>query len=71
MKMSNNTCSDIPPTNPDAGDLWYNTSDNNFYVFDQGIWDPVMDEDTVFNLIVQDEDEDDPIKAHDRAMSII
>lgn len=67
----NHYCSPTPPKNPKAGDLWYNTNDNEFYVMDDANrWIAVDDDGLVTDIIIHD-DLDDPYKAYDRAMGII
>ena len=69
--MSNNTCSDKPPKKASAGDLWYNTTDNEFYVFDENLtWVIIDNKDEITEIIMKDDD-DDPVKAYDRAMGVI
>lgn len=68
----NNSCNDIPPYAPEPGDLWYNTSDNNFYVFENNMkWVMVDDSTIVFDILLNKSIKEDPIKAYDRAMGII
>ena len=68
----NNICGPIPPTSPSPGDLWYNTSDNEFYVFDDARrWITVDNDDLVTNIIMHDDVADDPYKAYERAMGVL
>ena len=68
----NNSSGEKPHSNPMPGDLWYNTLDNNFYVFEaNSTWDVVADENSVFDLIIHEGMTEDPIKAYDRAMGVI
>lgn len=68
----NNICSETEPANPNVGDLWYNTNDNEFYVFDYDFkWDKIVDETTVFDIIAEEGNGEDPVEAYDRAMGII
>lgn len=70
----NSTLSDKPPANANDGDLWYNTVDNDFYVFDSGIWEVIPNHLAVVNMVLNnttEEDKEDPVKAYDRAMGVI
>lgn len=63
-----NYASPTPPPTPNGGDLWYNTTDNEFYVMDNaGRWIAIDEDGYVTNII----DQEDPKKAYDRAMGVI
>jgi hypothetical protein len=42
--------SSTAPTNPANGQLWYNTADNNMYVWTTGVWTLIADSDINTNL---------------------
>ena len=51
---------------PEAGDIWMNTTEGKFYVWDGADWE-VQD---VENIDFSDFGED-PIEAYDRAMGVV
>lgn len=66
----NNVSGPHPGKDHDAGDVWYNTNDETFYVFDGFYWQAVIDDvDTLVGTLTKEAD--DPIEAYDRAMSIL
>lgn len=69
--MSDHSVGPHQPPNPKPGDIWFNTTSNDFYVMDgHNRWITVDDEDLVTDIIMQD-DSDDPNRAYDRAMGVL
>jgi len=64
--MTERTCSSTPPSQSNNGDIWFNTTDKHFYIF-QNIWHKI-DHDTV---IIEDIYEESLEERYDRAMGIL
>lgn len=66
----NNVSGPHPGKDHNAGDVWYNTNDETFYIFDGFYWRAARDG---IDGLVEDlaKEIDDPLEAYDRAMSIL
>ena len=69
----NNITGPKPHLNPSIGDMWYNTMDGMFYVYDLGDrWVATDDDDLVVNVISHiDALKGDPVEAYNRAMAVL
>lgn len=41
LKLLANSADDTAPTNPNEGQLWYNTTESQLYLYDNGAWWPI------------------------------
>ena len=67
----NNVSGPQPGKHHSAGDIWYNTTEELFYVFDGFYWTAVADDNMDKLMDTLTEERDDPIEAYERAMSIL
>ena len=54
------------PPSPDPGDIWMNTDEGKFYVWDGSDWNIEEPEHIDFDAVIFD-----PVEAYDRAMGVV
>lgn len=68
----NNHVGSTPPDMPTVGSLWYNTTNNEFYVMDEhNRWIAIDRDNLVTDVIMHKETVEDFNEAYERAMGVI